>query len=58
MQKTQAILSISIFILLGLILYSYWSGDDLGWWLKGWVIICGLVYVVRLYEKYRGKHNR
>ncbi|HEU5139090.1 MAG TPA: hypothetical protein VFT51_03895 [Bacillales bacterium] len=53
MQKTQGILATCILILMGLILYSYWSGVELGWWLKGWIIVCIAAYLGRIYEKYR-----
>lgn len=55
MQKTQGILVVFILILLVMIFYSYWSGTDLGWWLKGWVVVCAAVFIVRLAVKYRKK---
>ncbi|HEX7064495.1 MAG TPA: hypothetical protein VF199_05445 [Bacillales bacterium] len=53
MQKSHILLAICVLILLGLILYSWWSGENLGWWLKGWSLVCVAVYMARLYEKYR-----
>lgn len=53
MRKTQAILLGCVIILLAMIFYTYFSGKSLGWILKGWLIICVILYVIRLYEKYR-----
>lgn len=53
MKKIQGILIVCVFILLAMIFYSYYSGNRLGWLLKGWLIVCAIIYVMRLYEKYR-----
>lgn len=58
MQKTQTILVVAVVILIGMIFFEYQSRHDLGWWLKGWAILCIVVYIVRLFEKYRGKQRR
>ncbi|HET7657821.1 MAG TPA: hypothetical protein VFK37_05975 [Bacillales bacterium] len=53
MTKLQGILTVCLFILLGMIIYSYWSGNELGIWMKGWLTVCAILYFARLYEKYR-----
>lgn len=56
-SKLQSVLIICVFILVGMVFYSYWSGNDLGWYLKGWLTLCSALYIIRLVEKYRKKET-
>ncbi|HET7629722.1 MAG TPA: hypothetical protein VFK44_15215 [Bacillales bacterium] len=55
MQITQVLLAVCIFVLLGMIFYSYSLDQNLGWILKGWLFVCFGVYAARLVIIIRNK---